>query len=123
MAKLAEKNTKACKSFNCKQNKSYDDNNFQQIIAPGKFLDNFIHRKMFIKFVHFEFQVILLAQVFGVFPICGVFAKNVKNVSFKWTNFRSIYAVLWIVCSIFIAYLELLNLNRAGFINAKKISK
>lgn len=35
MAKASEKDTKACKSFNCKQNKSYDDNNFQQIIAPG----------------------------------------------------------------------------------------
>lgn len=36
MAKSLEtKDTKAVKSFNCKQNKSYDDNNFQQIIAPG----------------------------------------------------------------------------------------
>lgn len=35
MAKASEKSTKACKSFNCKQNKTYDDNNFQQIIAPG----------------------------------------------------------------------------------------
>ncbi|CAO1403359.1 unnamed protein product [Diamesa serratosioi] len=100
MAKSLEKNTKAVKSFNCKQNKNYDDNNFQQIIAP----------------------VILLAQLFGVFPICGVFAKNVKNVNFKWTNFRSIYAILWVVNGIFISYLELLRLTHVGLINAKTIS-
>ena len=35
MAKSVERNKKVVKSSNYKQNKSYDDNNFQQIIAPG----------------------------------------------------------------------------------------
>ena len=111
MTKSLEKNTKAV-----------DDNNFQQIIAPSRYFFCKFLSQIFSKFVYL-LEVILLAQVFGLFPICGVFAKNVKNVTFKWTNFRSIYAVLWIICGIFISYFELLRLYRAGVINAKKLSK
>ena len=72
---------------------------------------------------HSPIEVILIAQIFGIFPVCGIYAKNIGNVNFKWTNFRSIHAALWILCGAFVTYLEMLRLSRSESINAKQKSE
>lgn len=69
------------------------------------------------------FQVILIAQIFGLFPVCGIYAQNIGNVNFKWTNFRSIHAVLWILCGVFVTYLEILRVSNTESITAKELSE
>lgn len=54
----------------------------------------------------FEFMLIL-AQCFAMFPVCGISAENYKSLRFKLASFRSIYSMF---------YMFLLFLNAALYV-------
>lgn len=63
-----------------------------------------------------------MAQFFGFFPIVGVFAKDLKNVKFKWKSLRVVHTTAWLVSAFMFTALELLQLSNEGNLNAKSIS-
>lgn len=106
------------KSLNHKN--KFEDHNFHVIIAPGEVkwrLSSLLITE------NFSFSVLALAQFFGFFPFIGVFAKNVKNVMFKWKSIRVVHSLFWLFSAVAFTFLELLRLSREGKINPKNISK
>ncbi|XP_055545713.1 gustatory receptor for sugar taste 64a [Wyeomyia smithii] len=64
---------------------------------------------------------VLLGQLFGIFPICGIFDNDPLRVSFKWFSFRVIVNLLVLVSGILNAVTEFLRLQEVG-VSAKSIN-
>lgn len=45
----------------------------------------------------FRLEVLQTAQIFGVLPVSEIFAKNVRDVKFRWIRFKILVAMLAIL--------------------------
>lgn len=65
--------------------------------------------------------ILRMSQIFGLFPITGIFSENIKNIQFKFLSTRTLHTALWIISAIIFLFLELKRLSDLESINAKSI--
>lgn len=46
-----------------------------------------------------EITVLVIAECFGMMPVRGVTRSHPRYLSFSWTSFRTIYCLVFILCS------------------------
>ncbi|XP_053691094.1 gustatory receptor for sugar taste 64a-like [Sabethes cyaneus] len=64
---------------------------------------------------------VLLGQLFGIFPICGIFSKDPQQVYFKWFSFRVFVNLVVLISGVLNAVTEFIRLQNVG-VNAKNIN-
>lgn len=81
-------------------NHSKDSNKFHVSIAP----------------------VLALPQIFGLLPISGIFSKNVNDIKFKLTSFRTLGTIFWFINAIFYLFLAFKNELTGEHMSSKSLS-
>ena len=74
------------------------------------------------KFDNFFFVVILVGQIFSLFPISNIFNQDYRRQHFKWLSLRTIFSISWIISRLMFSYFEALRLFKNFSVNAKSIS-
>ncbi|XP_063705920.1 gustatory receptor for sugar taste 64a-like [Culicoides brevitarsis] len=73
------------------------------------------------------YPTLLVAQIFGVFPVLGISASNCSHLRFQWFSFRAIYSAFFICFCIFMACSEMYRIHRSdavdpNYTNAKSLA-
>ena len=63
----------------------------------------------------------MLAHIFGLLPITGIFSKNINDIKFKFVSIRTLHTTLWFISAFTFLYLELSRMAKEESTNAKTI--
>jgi gustatory receptor len=56
----------------------------------------------------------VISQVFGLFPISGIFSTNPKEIKFSWKSLRALFSLCFLLYSISISFLMFYRQSKAG---------
>ncbi|CAO1392130.1 unnamed protein product [Diamesa hyperborea] len=65
--------------------------------------------------------VLIIGQIFGLFPLYGISSKNPKNITFKWISLRTFYSFCALLCSMFALCLVFYQQYQLGPLTASNI--
>lgn len=73
------------------------------------------------------YPTMLVAQIFGLFPVHGISANNCSHLRFKWLSFRTFYSIFFICFCVFMACCEVYRIHRSdavdpNYTNAKSLA-
>lgn len=97
-----------------------DNKTFHYAVRPGELLI-FNLNCLFLCLISNFIVAILIAQIFGLFPLYGISSKNPKDITFKWISLRTFFSLFSFFSYIIVLSLIFYRQTQLGPLTASNI--